>query len=219
MIERSVSFQWHPGMAKSQSQKSIDSLHSAARMQFDLQRILEISSKSRDELGVCASAFNLQIKTVRNAREFSVESAYQASKVFENGGPYADLLDVGSREARADPRLRSSGRLIAFQFYGDRWKLLPRRAFYDWLYVQALSKQPEIANKIVEYQAFTDIAFNPEKSINCQAHAAALYVSLFRKGLVDEVLDDTSMFLRAFAGEREREAVVGDEIQRGMKFD
>lgn len=39
----------------------------------------------------------------------------------------------------------------------------------------------ELAVKIMEYDTFTDIAFNPQKSINCQVEATAIYVSLKNK--------------------------------------
>ena len=126
-----LQFKWFPGMAKSQAQKSIDSLHEKAREQLHVDRVLEISSKSRDELGVSLSAFNLMIKTVRRGRQFSLECAFQASKVFEFGGPYKDLLDKSSMEAKKDPRLKASGRLIGFHFFGTDWDVIPRTAFYD----------------------------------------------------------------------------------------
>lgn len=193
-----VDFQWYPGMAKSQSQKSIASLHTAAKNQIGVDKILEISSKSPDELGVSLSAFNLMIKTVKHEREFSLECAYQASKVFERGGPFLDLLDVKSIDAKRDPRLNQHGRLIKFRFYGLDWKLEPRTAFYDWLYINALHKKPELAEQVLTYRAFSDIAFNPERSINCQAYAAALYVSLHERGLLtNEVLKNQAAYLAA----------------------
>lgn len=194
---RHVEFEWFPGMAMSQSRKSIDSLHQAARKQIGVSDILEISSKSPAELGVSLSAFNLMIRTVKHEREFSLECAYQASKVFERGGPFADLLSVKSIEAKRDPRLNQHGRLIKFRFFGVDWPLVPRTAFYDWLYINALHKLPELAEQVLTYRAFSDIAFNPERSINCQAYAAALYVSLCARGLLtDELLKDQSTYLR-----------------------
>ncbi|HDR9473301.1 DarT1-associated NADAR antitoxin family protein [Burkholderia multivorans] len=191
-----VEFQWFPGMAKSQAQKSIDSLHEQARKQLHVDRVLEISSKSRDDDGVRLSAFNLMIKTVRYEREFSLECAYQASKVFQRGGPFKDLLKVKSIDAKRDPRLNQHGRLIKFQFFGTDWPLEPRTAFYDWLYINALHKKPELAEVVLAYRAFSDIAFNPERSINCQAYAAALYVSLHARGLLtDRVLRDREEYL------------------------
>jgi len=193
---RHVEFEWFPGMAMSQSRKSIASLHQAARKQIEVNDILEISSKSPTELGVSLSAFNLMIRTVKHEREFSLECAYQASKVFERGGPFVDLLNVKSIEAKRDPRLNQHGRLVKFRFFGVDWPLVPRTAFYDWLYINALHKHTELAEQVLTYRAFSDIAFNPERSINCQAYAAAMYVSLCERGLLtDELLKDQNTFL------------------------
>lgn len=193
---RHVEFEWFPGMAMSQSRKSIASLHQAARKQIGVSNILEISSKSPTELGVSLSAFNLMIRTVKHEREFSLECAYQASKVFERGGPFVDLLTVKSIEAKRDSRLNQHGRLIKFRFFGVDWPLVPRTAFYDWLYINALHKHPELAEQVLMYRAFSDIAFNPERSINCQAYAAALYVSLCERGLLTvELLKDQNTYL------------------------
>ena len=49
---------------------------------------------------------------------------------------------------------------------------------------------------ILEYDAFTDISFNPKKSINCQAEAAAIYVSLYRQNLLKEALSSEEAFLK-----------------------
>ena len=183
-------------MAKSQSQKSISSLHERAKKVLNIDKVLEISSKSKDELGIKLSAFNLMITTVRHERQFSLECAYQASKVFERGGPFLDLLDARSIDAKRDPRLHEHGRLKSFRFFNVEWDLLPRTAFYDWLYINALHKHPELASEVLTYRAFSDIAFNPEKSINCQAYAAALYVSLHERGLLSsQMLKEKDAYL------------------------
>ncbi len=49
--------------------------------------------------------------------------------------------------------------------------------------------------QILDYTAFTDIEFNPKKSINCQARSCALYVSLARKELLDIALESKESFL------------------------
>ena len=54
----------------------------------------------------------------------------------------------------------------------------------------------ELTKQIIEYDAFTDIEFNPSKSINCQAQAAAIFVSLYRKGILEEALLDIDSFER-----------------------
>ena len=65
--------------------------------------------------------------------------------------------------------------------------------FYDWLYIRALAQNSELALSLMEYNAFTDIAFNPKKSINCQANSAALFVSLKKQGLSEEQTGDRSI--------------------------
>ena len=55
------------------------------------------------------------------------------------------------------------------------FRLEPRTFFYDWLYVSALAGRPELVNELEHRAAFTDIEFNPKRSINCQAHSVALF--------------------------------------------
>jgi hypothetical protein len=166
---RAVSFQWFPGLSFAQKQRSADSLHAAARQIPGIDKVLEISSKSREDLGVALSAFNLSFTPAGTEQPLTVECAFQGSKVFAQGGPYTDLFSKSSRDAKRDERLRGSGPLVGFRFLGADWALEPKTAFYDWLYLQALDAQPEAANAVTEYSAFTDIEFNPEKSLNCQA--------------------------------------------------
>lgn len=40
-----------------------------------------------------------------------------------------------------------------------------------------------------------NIEFNPQKSINCQAEAAAVYVSLSKQGLLEEALKNKDSFM------------------------
>lgn len=207
-------------MSLSQSQKSIDSLHAAAESRLQVNRILEISSKSRDELGVKLSAFNLMIKTIRYRQEFSLECAYQASKVFERGGPFLDLLQAKSIDAKRDLRLTQHGRLVGFRFFGVNWELVPRTAFYDWLYINALHKHPELASQVLTYNAFSDIAFNPERSINCQAYAAALYVSLHVRGLLTaQLLQDKDAYLALIGSAKVSNAHEDAVVQDRLGFD
>ena len=67
---------------------------------------------------------------------------------------------------------------------------------------RALHPHPELTEPLMEYTAFTDIAFNPQKSINCQACAAAVYVSLRRNGLVEKALSDPQSFRDIVYGNR-----------------
>ncbi|MFT4105507.1 MAG: hypothetical protein QM657_07070 [Lacrimispora sp.] len=193
-IRENVEFEFFSGFSDKQKKKSINSLHQAYLKKNTEKKILEISSKSEDDLGIKLSAFNLMIET-KNGKKFSVESAFQASKVFEKGGPYKDLLDVSSRAAKKDERLKNSGKIIAFRINGNIFSAEPKTYFYNWLYINALHLYDELTEQLLDYNAFTDIVFNPQKSINCQAEAAAIYVSLQKQGLLQEALKNKDTFL------------------------
>lgn len=195
VIEKQIDFQWFPGLSASQKKKSIEALHSVVQ-QMGFDRILEISSKSENELGVNLSAFNLKIKTKKYGREFTVETAFQGSKVFERGGPYKDLFGLDSRSAKKDIRLKESGDLIEFNFFGRKFPLVPRTYFYDWLYINALQQNLRLSDEIKYFRCFTDIEFNPKKSINCQAHAVSLYLSLYNLNYLEEALESPESFLK-----------------------
>ena len=95
---------------------------------------------------------------------------------------------------KKDERLRKPGKLICFQFFNDRFELNPPTFFYDWLYINALNKNNDLRQFVLNYKAFTDIEFNPEKSWNCQAYSVALYVSLVKNGVLEKALDSKENF-------------------------
>ena len=79
--------------------------------------------------------------------------------------------------------------LICFTFEDKAFPLEPKTAFYDYIYMNALLENENLAQMILQYDAFTDIEFNPDKSLNCQAKAAAAFVALSRMGLIERVKD------------------------------
>jgi len=192
VIVKDIDFQWFPGISKTQKQKSINSLHMSAR-NLNIDPIIEISSKSDMALGVNLSAFNLMI-TMKNKKSFSVETAFQSSKVFEDDGPYTDLLEGTSLQSKKDIRLKESGNLVKFKFFDKEFPLLPRTLFYDWIYINALHKNKKLSEAILRYEGFTDIEFNPKKSINCQAYSVALYVSMIKFGVSQDILKSPDDF-------------------------
>lgn len=199
VLERSVEFKWHPGFAKSQKQKSIRELHEMAFRDYRVRNPLEVSSKSEDPLGVALSAFNLKF-TTKNGRTLTVEAAFQGSKVFKQGGPYNDIFDKAPMDAKRDQRLKESGPLIAFRFFRREWELEPKTAFYDWLYINALLKNPGLINEVTDRDGFTDIEFNPERSINCQARSVALFCALYHNDKLDFAMGSRENFLTLYAG-------------------
>lgn len=161
-------------------------MHEAYKARFPGKEVLEISSKSLQG-GEAYSAFYLPKYVPALGRSVPLENVFQAGKIFENGGPYEDLMGMTPREAKRDERLRTSGKLIGFTFDGRMYPTEPKTAFYDFIYISALLENPVRAEKLVEYDAFTDIEFNPQKSLNCQAKAAAIFVSLHRNGLTGQI--------------------------------
>ena len=190
--EEQVSFQFNPGFSVVQKQKNICSIHEAFISRHHNARVLEISSKSNEPLGTQLSAFNLKINI--GGEPLSLESVFQSSKVFQNGGPYIDLLYQPALVAKKDHRLHESGPLVQFVLNGAAFPLEPKTFFYDWLYVNAVAKDSRLAESICQYDAFTDIEFNPRKSINCQARSAAIFVSLSKLGLLDRATIDPASF-------------------------
>lgn len=191
--EAYIEFAWHPGFAPSQKKKNIECLHKAAAKE-GLLRILEVSTKSSEELGRFLSAFNLTMH-VAEVGIVTLENAYQASKVFLKGGPFTDLNLCSALEAKRDVRLRESGPLKSFTFEGRVWSLEPKTAFYDWLYIKAIFSHRELFELLDDFDGFTDIEFNPGKSINCQARACAIFVSLMRKGLLESAVGNPEFFI------------------------
>ena len=182
-----VEFDWNSGLSVSQKQKNVKALHEAFTERYPEKKVLEISSKSMQEGGAALSAFNLKKFVPSLGRSVPVEMVYHAGKVFRNGGPYTDLLDGTPREAKKDDRLKNSGAIVGFRYEGRDFPTRPQSAFYDYLYVNALLENEDLAKIVLQYDAFTDIEFNPQKSISCQAKAAALFVSLTRLGLIEKV--------------------------------
>ncbi len=181
--EISFNIPWHSGFAPVQKKKNIKELHDAAAA-AGYAPLLETSTKSDDRLGQHLSAFHLKVHN-DHLGEVPLECAFQGSKIFERGGPYVDLFRVDVRTAKRDPRLRESGKLTGFLFDGFRFELEPKTAFYDWLYMNAIFPHRDWLKRLYRYAGFTDIEFNPSKSINCQARSCALFVSLMKADLLD----------------------------------
>lgn len=190
--ERSFNFQWASGFAEVQKKKNIDALHKKA-LESGLSRVLEISSKSDLEIGKRLSTFSLKIELERGF--FPLESVYQGSKVFEFGGPFPETFEYSPREAKRFIREGEFGQLRMFSLEKYDYPLFPKNAFYDWLYIRALSDHSTWIENNVRFDAYSDIEFNPAKQVNCQARAFAEFVSLSNRKEVDRVKNDFDYFV------------------------
>ena len=192
--EKMIDFKFYNGFSITQKAKSIKSLHESAK-ELGYDNILEVSTKSGNKIGWALSAFNLMID-FNGDEKISVECAFQGSKVFEGDVQYTDLYHVESIRAKKDERLRNSGNIIGFSFEGEFWENEPKTAFYDWIYINALYRNyPDIVEELIQYDVFTDIEFNPKRSINCQARTCAILTSLIRQDLIEDALSSKEKFI------------------------
>lgn len=198
-----ITYTYYPGFAVSQKRKSIASLHEEIKKKYEGSRVLEVSSKSPDELGIKLSAFNLMFYHEELGENRNLENVFQSSKCFEEGGPYRDLLNVHPKDAKRDERLQTSGKLLCFDLYGQKWPLEPKTLFYDYIYIKALSGHIDLLEEALSYDIFTDIEFNHKKSINCQARSLAIAVSLARKGKLEETISDINKFISIYPVEEQ----------------
>lgn len=187
-----VSLRWHPGFSAVQKRKNVAELHSAAA-KLGFSPLLEISTKSESELGRRLSAFSLRVDVGKES--LPLESVFQGSKVFAGGGPYTDLYWVDARSAKRDERLRTSGTIIGFRLMDIEFPSVPRTLFYDWLYISALYPHKDwLRSNVPSYAGFTDIEFNPERSVNCQARSFALMMALVANGSLDAAMESPRRF-------------------------
>ena len=208
--EEAIQFEWFPGFSLQQKQRSIEALHTSAKAALGIDKLLEVSTKSPTALGRSLSAFNLKLG--RGGSPMTVESAYQGSKVFRSAGPHPQLYRESPRIARDYIREHTDPReLIGFNFLGTDWlchypTVPSKTAFYDWLYIAALteslSSQPRTAEAIASHDGFTDIEFNPVRSLGTQARSCALYTTLQRSGSITTHVLDRDDFLEALRRHR-----------------
>jgi hypothetical protein len=213
--EVQLSFKWVAGLSAAQKRKNVASLHEAARAKGIL-KVLEVSTKSGEPLGLGLSAFNLMI-AVEGRQQMTLECAFQGSKVFTKGVQFPELYELTSREAKQYEGLRTSGDLEGFNFDGLEFPLEPKTAFYDWLYAKTLAHQVDVLEQLDEYEAFSDIEFNPNKSINCQARSCAVTVSLFRLGMLDEAVESIDAWLETLRSFQEYP--LANHVQQSFDID
>lgn len=189
-----VEFKFYNGFSITQKAKSIQSLHENST-NLGYKKILEVSTKSDNELGWQLSAFNLMLDFEFD-NKISLECAFQGSKVFENNIQYKDLYYTESIKAKKDERLKKSGNIIGFEFKGEFWENEPKTSFYDYIYIKTLyDNYRYLIDELIKFDSFTDIEFNPKKSINCQARTCAILVSLINLDLLEQAISSKDEFI------------------------
>lgn len=61
-----------------------------------------------------------------------------------------------------------------------------------------MNSHKELHNDLLNYNAFTDIEFNPKKSLNCQAYSVAMFVSIYKRNLINLIKKPNS-FLKLYS--------------------
>ena len=98
-------------------------------------------------------------------------------------------------------QINSEDELVGFRFFTKDFPLEPKTYFYNWLYINTLVLNKKLSKAILEYDAFTDIEFNPNKSINCQAEACSIFISLVKRGKLEAALKSKEAFLEIVYGD------------------
>lgn len=186
-----IEIQWHGGFATSQKQKNIAALHEKAAS-IGISPVLEISTKSQLEVGRRLSAFSLKLE-VHGAMK-SLESVYQSGKVFQFSGQHETLMDLDPFAAKKEVRRLGEGPVVGFRFLGVDYDTEPKNAFYDWLYIKAIAPHEEWIRRNLSFAAYSDIEFNPSRSINCQGRAVAEFQALSLRGITMDCVHDFQRF-------------------------
>lgn len=171
-----VEFEWVSGLNLKRKQMNITKLHDKVHSAFPDIKVLEISSKSMQNVGAELSALNLKMYLPSVGKMVSVENIYQGSKVYSDCEDLTDLYTVEPIKAKKDPRIASRKCPDYYFLNGKKYNIDNHGSFYNAIYLQALDQNKSLANSLLQYDAFTDIEFNPKKSNCCQAKAAAIYV-------------------------------------------
>ncbi len=170
-------------------------------------RILEVSSKSTEPLGIKLSAMNLNINiSIPKGNEWQlttmkVETLYQASKVFKDSGDHPEWYSLNGWEAKkAAAALHKKDQLAGFRLNGENYSLADGSMFYNWIYARAMcsTKNSELVKELKEggWNAFTDIE-SRRGQYACQAEALAIYTALARSGRLGEAMKNMNAFKTA----------------------
>lgn len=206
-----ICFDFFSGFSKEQKEKSIVSFleTTAQNLNTDKSNILEICKTSPILLGQKLSAFQLKLALKNNQNielQSNVERFFQGAKVFgkndmfgnkEEYGPFEEIIyDPQPHPKRYKPLAevleevkKGNLDLIHFQLFNENYPLKPKTFFYDYLYITALIQNKKLSEQLLAYKYFSDIEFNPKKSVNCQARSAAIYVSMCKKEILQDFIE------------------------------
>ena len=177
-VERKkIKFKGIPGKSEDVLNNNVKRLHSKLT-----QRALEVSRYSQDPLGIKMDRRALYIQP-NYAGGIYLESFYQGSKIFENGGPHRHWVFLSPIDVLDDKRLENSGQIVRYWSLFEHEYWYESEHYFDYHYIKAcvrsLSKYD--LEELLKYEVFTDIEYNPNKEDITPAIAAALLKLLYIK--------------------------------------
>lgn len=138
--EQPVTFTWIKGSKR----QNIRAVHDAVHTTDPDVSILEVSSASVQPEGEAVSSLRLLLRLDSVAQDVPISTVFEAAKVFEHGGPFADLLTCAPSKVHKDTRLRTNGKLLRYSLEGSEYPIEPHPdSFFEWLYCRALKQFPE----------------------------------------------------------------------------
>lgn len=216
--ERIIEFEWFQGMSWQQKQRS--SLSMLEKLE-DLGYVpIEISRRSVDQdFGVKLSAFNLKLNKINVENIFQAykqlnDGGPYLDLLHTNPKSAKNDCRIQTHESKKpcltynveyknssfydDDRVcdyckkRLNRHLIGFTSSKTSWAIEPKSMFYDAIYIAALLENNHLSNRLVDYNAFTDIEFNQKivysqikGPFNCQARSCAIFVTLKNANYTD----------------------------------
>lgn len=192
-----ISHEYHNRLTNENRKKLVKALEEAIKLEHPDLRVLEISPLSGNPLGV-----KLNYTSLKDIKGNYVESVYQASKVFKNGTQLEDLYSVDdARKAKFDLRKYSLGDISHFNVYGNIINTNSKLVIFNWLWCKAVYQQKDLHNELIKYNIFTDFYSKIHRSEQGNsAEAASLYVALYHNGILEESLNDISVFAKYVYG-------------------
>lgn len=217
--EKVVEFEWFSGMSWQQRQKSsLSMLHELSTLGYTP---IEISRRAVDQdFGAQLSAFHLKLNKINVENIFQAYKKFNDGgpyfdllyvdpklarndcrlQTYESKKPCQTYQVEYKNKGFYDDdavctfcRTRKSRRLTNFTSGKEEWDTEPKSMFYDAIYIAALLQNKQLSDRLLNYNAFTDIEFNQQIAysqlkgpFNCQARSCAIFVTLKNANYSDE---------------------------------
>lgn len=194
LYQENIEFKWHSGFSVGQKRKSVEELHREFNKQYPGKNVLEVSNASLHPL-----SGELSVDTLRN-EDGGVSSILLGSQMFVKGGPFPSMYVKSLEEVKKDPQLKKSGKLIAYNYKEGTFRVHDNNKFFHWVIVNVLYTRPDLAEKVIKFDGFTDINYNPNKPSDSLAESLSIFKMLSETGRLDYAMQNGRTFNIAVYG-------------------